>query len=330
MNRPSKALMLAVAVALGGTAQASAEVVLRYAHVGAPGETQTRYVEELAKLVSEKTEGRVEIEIYPGSQLGNTQEMIDSVRNGSIAMAQHDFSSLIRFDPDVAVFNAPFIYRSPEHAMKATSPATSPLVEEFNERLVENGDMRIVANFYRGARQLTMSEPVKSPDDLEGKKVRVPTHELWVSMVKGMGAIPTPIEITEVMPALVTGLADGQENPLNNIIAQKFYEPNPYIMMTSHMESVIAVFINEPTWQSVPEEDRGLMNEAFAEMAERTLEWERAALAENIKLLESQGVTFVTEDDGLDLEAFRKDVNAQILADYPSWGSYIERLTAVQ
>jgi tripartite ATP-independent transporter DctP family solute receptor len=329
MKARTLGITLATSVMAALALPAAAETVLRYAHVGAPGETQTRYAEELAELVHEKTEGRIEIQVFPGAQLGNTQQMVDSVSNGSIAMAHHDIASLSRFEEDIGVFNAPFIYDSPEAAMRATAPATSPLLEEFNERLVENGNIRVVANLYRGARQLTLKEPITTPEELEGKKIRVPTVELWISMVEGMGAIPTPLEITEVMPALVTGLVDGQENPLNNIRAQKFYEANPYIIMTSHMESALVVFVNDGVWQGLDEGDRALMEEAFAEMAERSLQWEREEVEGHIKFLEGEGVTFVREEDGLDRAAFREQVTAKLLEDYPDWADYIERLRAV-
>ena len=100
-------------------------------------------------------------------------------------------------------------------------------------------------------------------------------------MIKGMGAIPTPVEISEIMPALMTGLVEGQENPLNNIIARKMWEANKYVMMTSHMESVLAVFINEKS-TSVPEGDRKLMQEAFDEMGKRSLQWAKEAEAGEI------------------------------------------------
>lgn len=320
----------AAAFALAVPDLAGAQTVLRYAHVGAEGESQTRYAAELAELVKEKTDGRVVLQVFPGSQLGNLSEMIDGVRIGSIQMAHHDFSSLDRIEPDVSVFNAPFAYRDPEHAMKATAEATSPVMQEINEKLVEKGGVRIVGNFYRGARQLTARYPVKSPADMEGKKFRAVPVPLWNSMIKGMGAIPTPVEISEIMPALMTGLVEGQENPLNNIIARKMYEANKYVMMTSHMESVLAVFVNEDAWQAIPEADRALMQEAFDEMAARSLEWARDAEAGEIQVLKDNGVTIIDASSGLDLPAFREAVGKQILADYPSWGPYLEQLNAVQ
>jgi tripartite ATP-independent transporter DctP family solute receptor len=323
-------IALATAVISAGSASAQQKITLRYAHVGAEGETQTRYAAELAKLVTEKTQGRVEIRVFPGSQLGNLSEMVDGVRIGSIQMGHHDFSSLDRIDPDVAVFNAPFVFTSPEQAMRATNEATSSVLQEINKKLIAKGNVRIIGNFYRGARQLSARYPVHSPKDMEGKKFRSVPVPLWTSMIKGMGAIPTPVEISEIMPALMTGLVDGQENPLNNIIARKMWEANKYVMMTSHMESVLAVFINENSWQSIPEADRKIMQDCLTEMGQRSLKWAKDAEAGEIETLKKNGVTIIDEKNGLDLQAFREAVGKQILADYPNWGPYIAKLKQVK
>ena len=132
-------------------------------------------------------------------------------------MGHHDFSSLDRIEPDVAVFNVPFIFNSPEQAMRATNEATSPVLQEINKRLIAKGNVRIVGNFDRGARQLSARYAVHSRKDMQGKKFRSVPVPLWNSMIKGMGAIPTPVEISEIMPALMTGLVDGQES------AQKYH-----------------------------------------------------------------------------------------------------------
>ncbi len=155
---------------LGLAADGRSQTVLRYAHVGADGESQTHYATELAALVKEKTGGKVEIRVFPASQLGNLSEMINAVRIGSIAMAHHDFASLDRIVEDVGVFNAPFIYRDARHAMKATDARTSPVMQEINKQLVEKGQIRIVGNFYRGARQLSAKFPVKTPADLKAAR----------------------------------------------------------------------------------------------------------------------------------------------------------------
>jgi tripartite ATP-independent transporter DctP family solute receptor len=325
-----RALALTAAVIAATPALAQQKVTLRYAHVGAEGESQTRYAAELAKLVNEKTQGRVEIRVFPGSQLGNLSEMIDGIRVGAIHMGHHDFSSLDRIEKDVAVFNAPFAYRNPEHAMRATDEATSPVLREINQKLADKGGVRIVGNFYRGARQLTARYAVRSPKDMQGRKFRAVPIPLWNSMIKGMGAIPTPVEIAEIMPALMTGLVDGQENPLNNVIARKMWEANKFVMMTSHMESVLAVFVNEKAWTAIPEADRKIMQDCFKEMGQRSLKWAKDAEAGEIATLKQNGVTIIDESNGLDLKAFRDAVGKQILTDFPHWGPYLARLNEVQ
>ncbi|MFM2423604.1 MAG: hypothetical protein RL291_2134, partial [Pseudomonadota bacterium] len=265
------ALVAAASLAFALPAAAQQKVTIRYAHVGTETEAQGRYATELAKLVAEKTQGRVELRVFPGGQLGNLSEMIDGVRVGSIHMAHHDFASLDRFEKDVAVFNAPFAFRNRNHAMKATVAATSPVLAEINAKLVEKGGVRIVGNMYRGARHLSARYAVKSPDDMKGKKFRAVPIPLWNTMIKGMGAIPTPVEIAEIMPALMTGLVDGQENPLNTILSRKMYEANKFVMLTGHMESVLAVFVNDKVWTSLPEADRKIFEACLNEMAERSL-----------------------------------------------------------
>lgn len=324
----SIAICALTAVTLAGAAHAQ-KVTIRYAHVGAEGEGQTRYAAELAKLVGEKTQGRVEIRVFPGSQLGNLSEMMDGVRVGSIGMAHHDFSSLDRFEKDVAVFNAPYALVGPDHAMKATS-GSSPVLQEINKKLIEKGSVRIVGNFYRGARHLTARYAVYSPKDMAGKKFRGVPLPLWNTMLKGMGAIPTPVEISEIMPALMTGLVEGQENPLNNIIARKMYEANKFVMMTGHMESVLAVFVNEKTWQSIPEADRKLFQAALDEMGQRSLQWFRDSEAKEIAFLKEKGATIITEKEGLKVNEFRDAVLKQVNADYPNWKGYLEQLAAIK
>ena len=305
-------------------------VVLRYAHVGVENEPQTRYAAELADLVREHTAGKIKITVFPNSQLGNTSEMVDAVKTGSIAMAHHDFASVGKLYPDISVFNAPYIYRNSEHALRATNPQTSPVLKELNQRLIEKAGIRIIGSFYRGARQLTANFPVYSPADLRGKKIRGVPLKIWMSMIEGMGAIPTAVEFPELATALMTGLVAGQENPLTNIYAARLYEVQSYIMITNHMQSVLCVFVNEKVWQKIAEDDRVIIEGIISEMAERSLRWVREADNIIIAELKAKGITIIEEKDGLNIEAFRKAVLEKIEIDFPNWTGYIERIRAIE
>jgi len=323
-------LSLAAGIAILAAGAAHAQVKLRYAHVGVANAPQTLYADEVAKLIKERTNGRVEIQVFANSQLGGVGEMVDGVKSGAISMGHHDFASLGKIVPNTAVFNTPFVYRDPGHALRATDPRTSKALQEINKELIEKGNMRIVGSFFQGTRELTSKEKVLSPKDMQGKKYRGVPVKLWSSMITGMGAVATPVEVSELATALATGLVVGQENPLPNIYNLKLYEVQKYVMMTNHMQSVLSVFFNEKVWQSITPGDRKIIEDTLAEVGARTLEWDAQTAAKYRADLEAKGMVFIEAKDGLDIPAFQKAVLGQVNKDFPEWTNYIQQIQAVK
>ena len=323
-------LFIGIALALA-VFSVSAQTKLRYAHVGVANAPQTLYADEVAKLVKERTNGRVEIQVFANSQLGGVGEMVDGVQVGRdldgpprLRVARQDRAE----------------HRGVQHAvrlprrgarMRATDARTSPALQEINQQLVEKGNMRIVGSFFQGTRQLTSKEKVLSPKDMQGKKYRGVPVKLWSSMLTGMGAVATPVEVSELATALATGLVVGQENPLPNIYNLKLYEVQKYVMMTSHMQSVLSVFVNEQVWQAIPAADRKIIEDTMAEVGTKTLDWDRETAAKYRKDLEAQGH---------DLRRGRRTASTSRPSARPCWRrstrtsrsgpSYIEQIRAVK
>ena len=199
-----------------------------------------------------------------------------------------------------------------------------------SEKLVKQANIRIIGRLYRGARQMTAKMAVYSPADLKDKRVRGVPLPLWTTMIKGMGAIPTPVEVAELPTALMTGMVIGQENPLTMINANKLYEVQTHAMLTAHMQNVLPVFINERTWQSIPDKDRAILAEIAAEVGEETLKLGLEAEDKLVDELKKKGMTFITEKHGLKVDEFRKAVSAQVNTDFPTWKPLMERIAAVQ
>ncbi|ORC30268.1 hypothetical protein B4O97_18440 [Marispirochaeta aestuarii] len=308
---------------------ANEPVELRWAHLGVEGEILTIFADEFAKRVEEQTNGRVKIEVYGNAALGNIEETINSVKNGTIDMAMHDFASLAGFVENLAVFNAPFIYKDAAHSMRVTDPYTSPVMRELNQELIDTAGIRIFANCYRGARQLTANFPVYSPADLSGKKIRGVPLPIWMTMIKGMGAVPTPVQWAELATALATGVVEGQENPLNNIYSGKLYEVQDYIMMTNHMQAIQTCFVNEKSWMKIPQEDREIIEKIAVNLGEESVKWTLDSDDEYKELLEAEGVTFITSENGLQIDKFVTDVLKQVNADYPQWAGLIKEIQAI-
>lgn len=329
-RRTLKGLAALLALSIGFAAPAAAQTTIRYAHVGSEGDIQYWYADEFAKRVEKRTDGRVKVQVFPNSQLGGAQETVDGVRSGAIPLAHHEFASLSRLMPEMAAFAAPFIYRDGTHAMAATDPAKSEIMREMSDKLVKQANIRIIGRLYRGARQMTAKMAVYSPADLKDKRFRGVPLQLWTTMIKGMGAVPTPVEVAELPTALMTGMVIGQENPLTMINANKLYEVQSHVMLTGHMQNVLPVFINERTWQSIPEKDRTIMSDVAAEVGEETLKLGIEAEVKLIDELKKKGMTFITEKEGLKVDEFRKSVSAQVNTDFPSWAPIIARIAAVK
>jgi TRAP-type C4-dicarboxylate transport system substrate-binding protein len=260
--------------------------------------------------------------------MGGVQELIDGVKSGSLSMGHHQYSSLSRLVKNIAVFDGPFVYRDGDHAMLAASPG-SPVLEEFNQKLIQQGGMRVIGTLFRGARQMTCKFPVYSPADLKGKPFRGVPIPLWTTMIKGMGAIPTPVEVSELPTALMTGMVVGQENPLTMINANKLYEVQSYVMLTGHMQNVLPVFINEKAWQSISEADREAILKGAAELGQETLAMAKKAEKDLVGVLTKKGMTFITEKDGLRTDLFRKGVLEQVKIDFPDWPPYYEKIAKI-
>jgi len=177
---------------------------------------------------------------------------------------------------------------------------------------------------------MTAKMPVKSPTDLQGKRFRGVPGQLWTTMVRGFGAIPTSVEVSELPTALMTGMVIGQENPLTMINANKLYEVQTHVMLTGHMQNVLPVFINERVWKQIGENDQKAILKALDDLAQESLRMAQKGDQDLINELEKKGMTFITEADGLQVEAFRKAVAAEVAKDFPTWQAYIDRIAAIR
>lgn len=305
-------------------------VVFKYAHVEQTGDPQHRFAVRMSQLVKERTKGRIIVEVYPASQLGPPSEMMDGIKSGAITMGNHVHATLARYHADITVFNLPYIYMDMDQGLRASRPQTSELVREMNEHLIKKGNMRILTTMTRGWRNLSTNFPVYSVKDMKGRKIRGIPNKLWMSMLKGMGAIPVPVDIGEVHTALMTGLIEGQENPLQQQWQAKYYEVQKYLIITEHILDLLPVFINEKAYQSLSPEDRKILEACATESADIETTLAKKAEVELKAKFKEKGMTIIEEKDGLDKKGFKEAVMAQIKKDFPEWSDYIRRIQAVK
>lgn len=305
------------ALALSGVALAvqAQTTVLRWGDVVGGAHPQVQMIERVATEVKAKTAGRVDIQGFPGGQIGSSRDMIEAVANGSQQLVTEGAANFGAWIPSISVVEAPFIWRDPQHLIKALN---GPLLATYNEQLIKARGMRILGAVYYGTRHVTTStKAVQSLDDLKGLKLRVPENDVFKAMAESWGARPTPMNFNELYLALKQGVVDGQENPLPTIKAGKFHEVQKYIILTGHIMTPRLVVVNEAVWQKIAAADRKTVEDAMKSAMnwadEQIISQEKSLLDE----FKAAGVTIVQPD----VAAFRRATLAVVPPKFEAkWG----------
>ena len=265
MNRFTRAAVAAAVVcALHGAAQA--QTILRWGDVVGGSHPQVQMIDRVAAEVKAKTGGRVEIHAFAGGQIGGSRDMIEAVANGSQQLVTEGAANFGAWIPSISVVEAPYIWRDPQHLIKALN---GPLLGQYNEQLVKARGMRILGAVYYGTRHVTTStKAVNTLADMKGLKLRVPENDVFKAMAESWGARPTPMNFNELYLALKQGVVDGQENPLPTIKSGKFHEVQKYLVLSGHIMTPRLVVVNDAAWQKIAAADRKAVEDVLkAQMA---------------------------------------------------------------
>lgn len=268
-------------------------------------------LKQAADRIREATGGRLEIAVFPSSQLGSDTDMLGQTRAGALEFQSLSPIILSTFVPLASISGIGFAFKITEQALAAMDGGLGALVRA---EIAKHNLIAFDRIFDSGFRQVTSSvRPIRTPDDFRGMKIRVPPSPLWTSMFKDFGAGPTTITFNETYSALQTKVVDGQENPLPIIEAAKLYEVQKYCSLTNHMWDGFWILANPRMFQRLPADIQDTVQREFADAAIR----QRADLAKlNADLRESlarRGLTFNETEQ----EAFRQVlVKAGFYADW--------------
>ena len=286
--------------AQGGAERAGKVYEINFGIHTSTGSNEVYALERFKSLLEERSEGRFNVKLFPNAALGSELENLEQVKTGEIQMAIFGDNLTgqlaAKYDPTII----PYLYESLEDTYKVLESDIGALI---NKEVETRGNQMIVAYQSRGARNLTTSRNVRRPADVAGLKLRIPEITSWVTVWRALGANPTPIALAEVYSALQTGIVDGQENPLDLINTNKFYEVNRNIVLTEHIWGVFKWTINLDFYKSLPAD----LQEMLVSTARECAAWgdERIAQHEqNIrKNLEAAGINFIQVDKAEFLKA---------------------------
>lgn len=216
-------------------------------------------VESMGKELALKTNGRLNIKMYAGGQLGTEQATLEITSFGGLDISRVFIAPLNSIEPTTIIPALPFLFRSTNH-MRAT--LDGPVGEEILASLQPHNLIGLC--FYdSGARSFyNTQKPIKSPDDFMGLKIRVPNSDLYVSMINALGANATPMPITEVYQALIQGVIDGAENNWPSYSNGRHFEVAPYFSLTRHMMAPEVLVMSANSWKKLSDDDKVLIKQA--------------------------------------------------------------------
>lgn len=272
-------------------------IVLRYGELNPDGHVAAKTAMYFAELVKEKSNGKIEIEVYPSGQLGDQKTEIQAVQMGALDMFRVNASFLAESGVDeLKVLDLPYIFRGIDHVWNVID---SPIRKELLGS-IDSTDIKLkgIGFLPENPRNFFFTEAkVTSVDDMKGLKLRVPESEIYLDTTSAFGASPTPIAYSELYSALQTGVVDGAENPLTGYDANKFYEVAKFYTFDSHNMAPSLMVFSEMSWNKLSEENQKIINEAWRESEE----WFRELSAKNSvelkKSLEEKGVEFFEVTD---------------------------------
>lgn len=317
-----KVLTLALALVMMLTcivafAETKPEFVFKYAELNGDDNINTRVGYKFAEYVNEMSNGRIKIEVYSASTLGDEKTCLNSLLmgGGTVDMYRGNTNSLSDYGfKKLNLFGLPFIFSSREAMW---SILDSELGQSFLTEGVEVGAGMVGITYTdEGARNIFTTSEIKGLADIKGKKIRVPETALMMDTMSALGAYPTPISYSELYSSLQTGVVDAAENGYPGYDSNKFYEVAPYYLLSGHTFSPGIILMAEMRWNQLSAEDQAILREA-GKMAS---EWNKGEIvAEEEKLaegLKAKGVTI--------LEVSAEDMAAAQNAAKSVWEQYDE------
>lgn len=307
---------------------ASGKRVLTYAQHNSKDSTNGQTTQVFADYINEHSD-TMEVDVYYNGELGGIQEAVEGVAMGTIDMTASSFASLSSLYADMEVFSMPYLVKSGEDNLKLMDLENNETLKEIIGGFEQASGLKVfgVQASYE-ARQLTANFEVHSPDDLKGHKIRSITNDVYTMAVEGLGGTPVPIDWTETPTALSTGTVEGQENPYSTLVSCQMWDVQKYVMETNHIFDSSVSVVSQDLWDELTTDEQQVLVDANAAMQEYSYKTQKENQDAYRQECIDNGMTVVTEAEGLDIDAFKSNTDTLKSARYAKYQAYFDALDA--
>jgi len=275
------------------------KIVWKFGHLANEDHIWNKTALRFAELVNEKTDGQIEIKIYPNEQLGSEIDTLNMIKSGTADLTISG-ESMQNWAPKAALMAVPYAFKDTDHMRKVIE---SDIGKEIADQVIEKVGVMPIYYHVRAPRNLTSNKPIRTPEDAKGLKMRVPNVPLFVDAWKAVGAQPQVMAFSEVFTGLQQGVIDAQENPYDLIYSASFYEVQKYVNETEHVNGWVYVVLGKKQFESLSEDLQKAVLEAAKETQAYTDELFDAEIAEYKKKVQEEGMEIISD---VDKDAFKK------------------------
>ncbi len=265
-----KLVIGAVAAAVLATSGVAAEYTLKFSHVVSDNTPKGKAARFFEQRLEELSKGRIDVQVYPSSQLYKDNAVLKALRLNSVQMAAPSFSKFGKIVPQLALFDLPFLFKDIDHLHRVQD---GPVGEKLKEMVTKKGIVAL--SFWDNHfKQLSSSKKALiKPEDAKGQKFRIMSSKVLEAQFHAVGANPQMMPFSEVYSGLQQGVIDGQENTNSNIFTKKFHEVQKYLTVTNHGYLGYLVVMSKKFWKSLPADLQANVTQAMKEATEKEREY---------------------------------------------------------
>jgi len=246
---------------VAGGAVAKDPITIKFSHVVAENTAKGQMANKFKELVAERLAGKVQVEVFPSSQLFNDDGVLKAILLGDVQIGAPALSKFEAYTKQLQIFDLPFLFKDMVAVEKFQ---TSPKGVELLDSLQKKGFIGL-GYLHNGMKQLSSNSPLRVPADANGLKFRIMSSDVLAAQFQALNAVPLKKPFSEVFTLLQTKAIDGQENSWSNIYSQKFFEVQPYITESNHGLLDYMVVTSKEFWMSIPDDERAIVRTALDE-----------------------------------------------------------------
>lgn len=266
---------------------------------------------EFKKALKEKSEGKMDIKIFPDGQLGSEREVLELLQIGSVAVTKVSAATLSNFVPEYHVLGIPYLFKSKQHQFDV-------LEGDVGKSILQKGEkfwLRGLCYYDAGSRSFyTSNKAIRTPDDLKGLKIRVMNNQMAINMVNALGGSATPMAYGELYTAIQQGVVDGAENNPPSFVSSNHYEVSKYYTLDQHSSVPDVLLIGTKYWDKLSGQEKVWVQEAANESSQAQKKFWNASVKESMAKAKKAGVEIIIPEKALFqeqsksvLEAFQKE-----------------------